>query len=145
MQYWVIKANPNKYEVEKGLAEYLVSGGAGVWSVSPGCKTGDIVFIGQSGPRAAIFVESKLTSDAQEEVSSGPIEDPYWIDINEAKKTRWYSEMEVINQCLTSPIYEGALRTSALNRIADFLHRQGISLRLSASEAKALEALFLRP
>lgn len=160
MQYWVVKSNRDKYQTEEGVAN-LVSEDFTHWSVSAGCKTGDIAFIGQSGKTAAIFVEVELTSDPEQGVST---DDPYWLDKEEAKKTRWYSGVKVIRECLGSPISESQLRdrdlivritgsststggtaAGALDRVADFLRRQSRSLKLTDVEARALEALFLRP
>lgn len=139
MTYWVIKWNPNKYDVDCGIRK--VQDGT-EWGVSKNTEPRDRIFIAKSGSSACVLVEVEATTKPVPGDSSG---DPNWIDKAAAKKPGWFSKIRLIKSSLPGGVTETALRSAGLTKLTGrygFLHRQGKAIRLSDSEATTLDSLF---
>ena len=136
MACYLVKSNPNNWRIFDYLRD-LGNGEPESWTVSPGVKAGDVLFMGASGEKAAIIATGVAASSPAYDTP----ERDYFVDHRHIKQ-KPMCKVNSFRNLITNPVTEAELKkVPELTRVAQWLHIQGGYTVLSDDEFQALERL----
>jgi MoxR-like ATPase len=137
--YWIFQANPNKYDIDRALANLDEM----TWSARQHVdrlKPGDIAYIWRSGKESGIVAKIELTDGARER-EADPNQETYTLD-TEALPSR---DVRVVGKILArfDPILSKDLiaETPGLENLSILRYHQGTNFPVTKTEAEILESL----